>query len=61
MYLSVPVLAVSSGGPKETIKHEKTGFLEPAEPERWANAMEAVIDDPEYVQNMGKAGNLNFF
>lgn len=36
MYMKRPVLASNSGGPKESLLHEKTGFLLPTDPAVWA-------------------------
>jgi alpha-1,3/alpha-1,6-mannosyltransferase len=36
MYLETPVIAINSGGPLESISHEKTGFLLEKDPAKWA-------------------------
>ncbi|OMJ23118.1 Alpha-1,3/1,6-mannosyltransferase ALG2 [Smittium culicis] len=44
MYMSVPVIAVRSGGPKETIVDGKTGFLCKSTPEEFSIAVLQVLD-----------------
>jgi len=51
-----PVLAMNSGGPTETIVHEKTGFLCSEQPAKWASHMKKLVDDPSLALKMGKAG-----
>lgn len=41
MYCGTPVMAVSSGGPLETIRHGVTGFLARQDAEEWAQALHA--------------------
>ncbi|CAB4056108.1 MAP3K7 [Lepeophtheirus salmonis] len=62
MYCQVPVIAVDNGGPKESISNESTGYLVPATPEYFAEAMKKastrdsllvillVMDDPELLR-----------
>lgn len=45
MYLRCPVIAVSSGGPLETVSHNQTGFLCDQTPERFAEAMQRFVRD----------------
>lgn len=45
MSLGVPVIAVNSGGPKETVLHEETGFLCDQSPEDFAAAMQRLVRD----------------
>lgn len=56
MYLSVPVIAVNSGGPTETIVHEQTGFLCEADPQDFATAAARVIKDSKLGEKMGEMG-----
>lgn len=56
MYLSRPVIAVNSGGPKETVVHEQTGFLCESSPEDFANAATLIIKDPKLAEKMGEMG-----
>ena len=51
-----PVIAVSRGGPRETIVHGKTGYLLPPNPRMFSNAMETLADNTELVRTMGKCG-----
>ncbi|KNZ60412.1 hypothetical protein VP01_1558g5 [Puccinia sorghi] len=43
MACRLPVLAVDSGGPKETISHTQTGYLVPPDPEKWAQAIHNIL------------------
>ncbi|KAL5109643.1 Alpha-13/16-mannosyltransferase ALG2 [Taenia crassiceps] len=64
MYLGRPVIAIDSGGPRETIVHQKTGFLCPAPggnasdnaetAARIAKYMCKFINDPKLTRIMGK-------
>lgn len=56
MYLSRPVIAVNTGGPKETVVHEQTGFLCDATPEDFANAATLIIKDQKLSEKMGEMG-----
>jgi len=56
MYASRPVIAVNSGGPLETIKHNVTGFLCPPDPEDFANAIEEVASNSKKAVQMGEEG-----
>lgn len=56
MYMKLPVIAVSSGGPKESVEHEKTGFLCEPEPEAFAEAMKKFVDNPNLKKKLGEAG-----
>ncbi|OQV13302.1 Alpha-1,3/1,6-mannosyltransferase ALG2 [Hypsibius exemplaris] len=64
MYMQRPVIAVSSGGPLETVLDGKTGFLCDAHEDRFAEAMKKFIDTPSLSRTMGTAGrqhvNKNF-
>jgi len=50
-----PVIAVDEGGPRETILHEKTGFL-CKNSDEIAMCMNLLADDPSLVEKMGRAG-----
>ncbi|KAA0186120.1 Alpha-1 3-mannosyltransferase [Fasciolopsis buskii] len=61
MFLSRPVIALDSGGPKETVIHGTTGFLCPPEPKallptRLAEQMARFIEDPKLTERLGRAG-----
>jgi alpha-1,3/alpha-1,6-mannosyltransferase len=53
MASSKPVISVNEGGPKETIKNGKTGFLVNS-PNEMANTMRLVVDTPSIAKEMGK-------
>ncbi|KAI7934632.1 hypothetical protein MJO29_015895 [Puccinia striiformis f. sp. tritici] len=57
MACRLPVLAVDSGGPRETVSHTSTGFLVPPDPEKWARSIQNILamDDQERAQ-IGNAG-----
>jgi len=44
MYSRIPVVAVNSGGPTESILHESTGLLVPADPESFATAIGRILN-----------------
>mmetsp|Transcript_3905 Transcript_3905/g.24707 ORF Transcript_3905/g.24707 Transcript_3905/m.24707 type:complete len:419 (-) Transcript_3905:985-2241(-) len=48
-----PVIACNSGGPMETILHQKTGFLVEPCPSAFAQAMQALTSDPSRAAHMG--------
>ncbi|KAK1305820.1 hypothetical protein QJS10_CPA10g01073 [Acorus calamus] len=48
-----PVIACNSGGPVETIKHEKTGFLCNPTPHEFCQAMLKLVSDPQRAERMG--------
>lgn len=50
-----PTIAVNQGGPKESIMHNKTGFLVRPTPEEFADAMRMLAGDKDLVLEMGKA------
>ncbi|KAJ1821807.1 Alpha-1,3-mannosyltransferase-like protein [Coemansia sp. RSA 2599] len=57
MYMRVPVIAVDSGGPRETVVHGKTGFLCESSPGPFAAAIAAVLSmDEDRRKAMGEAG-----
>mmetsp|Transcript_130660 Transcript_130660/g.377982 ORF Transcript_130660/g.377982 Transcript_130660/m.377982 type:complete len:444 (-) Transcript_130660:89-1420(-) len=56
MYARVPVLAVASGGPLETISDGETGFLRPPDPAAWAEVIGRVLPDSELRGRLGEAG-----
>lgn len=57
MYMRKPVIAVSSGGPLESIKHNKTGLLCASDPLEFANAIHHLLADPKRGKSMGKHGH----
>ena len=56
MYCRLPVVAVNSGGPTETVIHEKTGYLCPPDNESFAEAIKDLISSPLKREAMGLAG-----
>lgn len=60
MYSEKPVIAVNSGGPRETIINNETGYLcEPLEVD-FAAAMKICVEDQNLARKMGKAGRKRF-
>jgi len=45
MYAGLPVVAVNSGGPTESILHDETGLLVPPEPAAFADAVASLLAD----------------
>ena len=57
MALGKPVLGSNTGGIKEQIKHNKTGFLAPAgDAVAWATAINQLMDSRAQLIEVGKAG-----
>ncbi len=56
MFAGTPVVAVNSGGPKETIVDGVTGFLCDDTPEAFGRALVQLLQDPEQAAAMGRAG-----
>jgi alpha-1,3/alpha-1,6-mannosyltransferase len=54
-----PVVAVKSGGPRETIQHGETGLLCEPTPEAFAAALHKLIVNPALAQRMGQAGRVH--
>jgi alpha-1,3/alpha-1,6-mannosyltransferase len=57
MYMSRPVIAVNSGGPRETVKDNETGFLCEPNPKSFANAMKKFVYDRSLAREMGINGH----
>ena len=52
-----PVIATNSPGDRESVVHEKTGFLvPPGDSREMARAMKRMLDSPALVEALGKAG-----
>lgn len=49
-----PVLAVKRGGPTETIVHGATGLLAEPEVDAFRQAIDALVEQPELVETMGR-------
>jgi alpha-1,3/alpha-1,6-mannosyltransferase len=56
MYGKLPVIAVNSGGPLETVVDKETGFLCDPEPNAFSSAMKFLVDDPNKKSVMGAIG-----
>jgi alpha-1,3/alpha-1,6-mannosyltransferase len=50
-----PVVAAANGGPLETIVDGETGYLRPPTPAAFAEALAALVTDPEGAARMGRA------
>lgn len=56
MYCRLPVVAVASGGPLETVEDGRTGFLCEQTPEDFAAKMLYFYENPDRATEMGKRG-----
>ena len=56
MYLQTPILAMNSGGPKESVLNGKTGFLLPNDEKEWAAKMNFLLENEKICKEMGKSG-----
>jgi len=56
MYCGTPVLAVNSGGPRETVVHGETGWLVEGDPELFCEVMRGVVSGKLELEKMGVAG-----
>lgn len=56
MYCGCPVIAVSSGGPLESVADGETGFLCAPTAEAFSQAMERIVLEPRLRGAMGQAG-----
>ncbi|CAG9538796.1 unnamed protein product [Cercopithifilaria johnstoni] len=56
MYMKCCVIAPNSGGPRETIVNEETGFLVNENPDSFAEKMAELIKDKRKAEAMGSAG-----
>jgi len=59
MAFGKPVIAVNRGGPRETIVHDVTGFLEEPEEQAFALRMQQLASDPDLARRMGRAGHFH--
>jgi glycosyltransferase involved in cell wall biosynthesis len=50
-----PCISVNEGGPKYIVKNDETGYLV-SSPEKMAEKMEALAENQDLVEDMGKAG-----
>ena len=58
MYSRTPVIAVNSGGPKESVVDGKTGYLCDADKASFRKAMDAVFGSEERREEMGRKGRV---
>ncbi|KIH60084.1 glycosyltransferase, group 1 family protein [Ancylostoma duodenale] len=56
MYVGTPVIAVNSGGPKESIIHLETGLLAEQLPEAFAECMARLVRDEPLVKKLRQMG-----
>jgi glycosyltransferase involved in cell wall biosynthesis len=56
MACGTPVLAVAEGGMRETILHEKTGFLLPWQEKLFAASLQKLINNRKLAETMGSCG-----
>ena len=56
MHAKLPVIAVNSGGPKETVLDGVTGYLLPSEPDAFATKIAELLRDEERRKAMGNQG-----
>lgn len=56
MACGLPVVAVREGGVPESVLHERTGLLVERDPDRFARAVESLLDDPARAAEYGKNG-----
>ena len=56
MAAGTPVVAVNSGGPRETVIDGVTGFLCDATPDSFCRALQTFAEDPALATRMGTAG-----
>ncbi|KOC69830.1 Alpha-1,3/1,6-mannosyltransferase ALG2 [Habropoda laboriosa] len=60
MYMGKPVIAHNSGGPKESVISEVTGFLVDLCGDAFASKIAYLIKNPTYMQEFGNAGKDRF-
>lgn len=56
MYCQLPVVAVNSGGPLETVEDNRTGFLCNSTPEDFASKMQFYYEFRKQAKQMGERG-----
>ena len=57
MYCQTPVIACNSGGPKESVKNNYTGFLlENNDVQGWSEKMYYLLKNPEVCKKFGIQG-----
>ena len=59
--MSVPVVATAVGGMRYSVADGETGFLvQPKNPEKLAERINFLIDNPDIAQQMGEKGRTRF-
>ena len=59
--MSVPVVATAVGGMRYSVADNETGFLvEPRNPEKLAEKINYLLDNPDIAQQMGERGRTRF-
>ncbi|MGB3756630.1 MAG: glycosyltransferase [Rivularia sp. (in: cyanobacteria)] len=59
--MSVPVVATAVGGMRYSVADNETGYLvEPENPEKLAEKINFLIDNPDIAQQMGEKGRTRF-
>lgn len=61
MFCKKPVIAVNSGGPKESVVDNRTGFLCEPNEEAFASAMKKIVDNEENIIEQFSQFGLNRF
>ena len=56
MYCQLPVIAVNSGGPLETVEDHRTGYLCHPTAEDFAGKMRYLLENPNIAIKMGERG-----
>ncbi len=56
MACELPVVAVREGGVSESVLHERTGLLVEREPDRFAEAIQSLLDDQARASEYGRNG-----
>ena len=59
MYSKRPVIAADSGGPLESVSHDRTGYLCKPQPEVFATALQSLVMDKNRAAAMGEAGRAH--
>lgn len=58
MAMGIPVVATQVGGTAEVVAHRRTGMLAPPRsPEKWADAVSELIEQPDLRRTLGEAGH----
>ncbi|UMM18910.1 hypothetical protein L5515_014763 [Caenorhabditis briggsae] len=56
MYLGTPVIAVNTGGPRETVRNNETGYLVNQNAEEFAEKMKEILQDEKKYQKLSEEG-----